>query len=828
MSISTNQNGNHQLESGEILFQEGQTCTSVNIITNGVVELYLSIDENVPDESNIISSSIKIGNLEKSSFLGITSLLSENPYLFTYLSKNNSSVYTYNLHNLEQVKAFFEKNNAYIVFTLDTLCSVISSLNSTFECISEITTNLKIINDNLATIFWHFKSTNTINREPKSKIFIKSKDNFENISEPMPDSFTNQYAEKDHSTWFNTSYNSSVQIENIEYITFFKEFSEQPLDMRKSFLTSNMKMSTSFAFMASSVILDISKKVKLLMNDLVHSLNELYGNDIGSIFTEYTVSAITLRKESKANTDFLLASQFIVEKLTAIDALFKEKFKYSFDMDLEYINIILNEVKGVKAPVNKNTNTEETEDIVVIEGYENLPNEVKNSVKRIIEYSDIPKERADMFLHALKEFRKSKDRFSTNDDMRKVRKGLTTVFFEIYKEVALKVIKEKNNERLYEMFLNYSYMDEQLLDTDQTIMLYKLKDTSKQHDKIKVYNLKEWLTLIHEEKQSPSVNGFGQTYKEALREMKKRGMINEDEMTALLESPDNKVKYEVENMLANTQRLCYGQVSLYSPVLHKDMIISDMQNAFLSRERIVESVENLLDVDFSAFYREILYKNPEEGVEKEIIMSEVAPIFILIPTYGNRSIMWQELDGYNKNSEGRILFPIISSTGLNDLMNKSVGALRWELCRNILGISWNDITQSSLTSNYNDYVQFYKKNRNISEETRAKVKIQAQKNRGNLKEFFIDDYQIWVKYESKGIIRLNKVARNILYRFCPFSKKIRDELANQPLFSDITNKFKNIRRREFTNIEHKFHRYTKTGKELPKILKDYLAFYKDM
>lgn len=826
MSISTNQNGNHQVESGTILFQEGQLCTSVNIITNGMVELYLSIDENVPDESNIISSSIKIGDLSKSSFLGITSLLSENPYLFTYLSKNNSSVYTYKLDNLEQVKAFFEKNNAYIVFTLDTLCSVISSLNSTFECISEIATNLNIINDNLATIFWHFKSTNTINREPKSKIFIKSKNNFENISQPMPDSFTKQYAEKDNSTWFNTSYNSSVQIENIEYITFFKEFSKQPTDMRKSFLTSNIKMSTSFAFMASSVILDISKKIKLLMNDLTHSLNTLYGNDIGSIFTEYTVSAIALRKESKVNTDFSLASEFIVEKLTELDTLFKEKFRYSFDIDLEYINIILNEVKGVKVPVN--TNTKETEDVVVIEGYENLPNEVKNSVKRIIEYSGIPKERADIFLHALKEFRKSKNRFSTDDDMRKVRKGLSTVFFDIYKEVALKVVKEKNNERLYEMFLNHSYMDEQLLDTDQTIMLYGLKDTSKQHDKIKVYNLKEWLTLVHEEAQNPSVNGFGQTYKEALREMKKRGMINEDEMTANLSNPDVKLKYEVENMLADTQRLCYGQVSLYVPVLHKDMIVSDMQNAFLSRERIVESVKNLTDVDFSAFYREILYKNPDEGVVKEIIMSEVAPIFILMPTYGNRSIMWQELDGYNKNSEGRILFPIISSTGLNDLIIKSVGALRWELCRNILGISWNDITQSSLTSNYNDYVQFYKKNRNISEETRAKVKIQVQKNRGSLKDFFIDDYEIWIKHESRGIIRLNKVARNILYRFCPFSKKIRDELSNQPLFSDIANKFKNIRKREFTNVEHKFHRYTKTGKELPKELANYLTFYRDM
>lgn len=827
MSISSVQNGNHPVNSGSILFSEGQPCISLNILTEGIVDIYLCFEDSIPDEENILSNSIKIASLSKNNFIGITSLILENQYLFTFVAKDKSSVYIYKLQNSKLIEMFFDTNKSYMIFVLQTLCSIISSLDKTIESLTEAITNLKIINDNLAVIFWNFKSLYPVNKEPRNEIFSAAKGYLENMPQPIPESFTNQYAEKDHSSWFNISYNPSVQLEKEDFVSFFKEFSQQSPEMRKAFLTSNIKMGLSLASIASSLINEMTNVTKRLMREFVANFQPLYGNEICSIFSEYASAAIALRKESKPNTHYLLATQFIVEKLYEIDKKFQDNFGYKFDIDFKYINTILNEVKGVRDAVAEKQNEKEDETIEVIAGFENIPSELKNSAKKIIEYSDIAKERADLFIHSLNEFRKAKDKFDTEDGMRKIRKGLTSVFFEIYKKVALKVINNNNNERLYDMFLNYSYMDEQLLDINQTILLYKLKDTTKQDDKIKVYNLKEWLTLIYNEEVNPSVNGFGQTYKEALREMLKRGMINKDEMTANLESPEKKLKYEVENMLSNAQKICYGQISIYAPVLHKDMIVKDMSQSFVTKNLLTAAVHELLSIDFSAFYREILYKNPEKGIDKELIMAEIVPIFITTPTFGSRSVMWQDIDGLNKSSPGRILFPIFTSMDINDLVITAVGAFRWELCKNILGVSWNDVTKNSLTSNYNDYVQFYKKNRNLSEETKAKVKIQIQKSRGNLKEFFIDDYELWIKYESKGIARLNKVVRNILYRFCPFRKNIRDVLHNQPLFNELTNKFANIRKRDLTNVENRFHKLTKTGAPLPDEIANHIAFYRD-
>ena len=56
----------------------------------------------------------------------------------------------------------------------------------------------------------------------------------------------------------------------------------------------------------------------------------------------------------------------------------------------------------------------------------------------------------------------------------------------------------------------------------------------------------------------------------------------------------------------------------------------------------------------------------------------------------------------------------------------------------------------SLTSEYSDYLQFYRKNRDLSEEKKDKIKLQIQKGRNNSSEIFVIDYEAWINYESKG------------------------------------------------------------------------------
>ena len=55
---------------------------------------------------------------------------------------------------------------------------------------------------------------------------------------------------------------------------------------------------------------------------------------------------------------------------------------------------------------------------------------------------------------------------------------------------------------------------------------------------------------------------------------------------------------------------------------------------------------------------------------------------------------------------------------------------------------------------------------------------------------FVRDYIIWVMYEGNGSPRLNKVARKILFTYCPFPADICETLAQNPLYTELLQRHK--------------------------------------
>lgn len=71
---------------------------------------------------------------------------------------------------------------------------------------------------------------------------------------------------------------------------------------------------------------------------------------------------------------------------------------------------------------------------------------------------------------------------------------------------------------------------------------------------------------------------------------------------------------------------------------------------------------------------------------------------------------------------------------------------------------------------------------------------------------FVRDYVSWVLYEGAGSPRLNKVARNILFTYCPFSKEVRKVLSANPQFREILERYdiKNVQRlHHLDNVEQR-------------------------
>jgi hypothetical protein len=207
-------------------------------------------------------------------------------------------------------------------------------------------------------------------------------------------------------------------------------------------------------------------------------------------------------------------------------------------------------------------------------------------------------------------------------------------------------------------------------------------------------------------------------------------------------------------------------------------------------------------------------------------MQSVRPDVILMPAYGNNAVMWQEITGRVRNTPGRFIIPIFTDGDLDSMIQKLIGEFRWELCKTMMSVAWNDISIKSLTSEYMDYLQFYKKSKDLSEEGKEKLKLQIKRYRGISRQVFTADYMTWLNYESNGGTRLSKVAREILYKYCPFPKETREKLLNHPSFSAAAVQFENMRAKQVKDLENRYAKYTQKGIVLDEVMIDTLNFYK--
>ena len=275
----------------------------------------------------------------------------------------------------------------------------------------------------------------------------------------------------------------------------------------------------------------------------------------------------------------------------------------------------------------------------------------------------------------------------------------------------------------------------------------------------------------------------------------------------------------------SNNRITYGKITTFCPVMHKKDFIRSIDQLIVSSITINSAIGNLLQLDYSCFYREVFFAAPEYGIERTEIMKEVLPDVILMPNIGSRAMMWQETAGVKKDTPARFVLPVMTASDLDDMLMETMGRYRWEICRKILGVRWNDIREKSLTSEFYDYVQFYRKNRDLSQEAKEKVKAELVHAKNNYREVFVADYVNWMKYESQGNFRLNKVSRRIISEYVPFRREVRKKLEENPMYKELFTKSNIIMGRKREKERVLFERYTAAGGMMTPELEAHMAYY---
>lgn len=450
--------------------------------------------------------------------------------------------------------------------------------------------------------------------------------------------------------------------------------------------------------------------------------------------------------------------------------------------------------------------------------------DLKDSLNAILSYSEIESGVATEFKTLISRYKKLVEKNSLDDNIRKLRQSITRMFYQIYTAVFIKSIDDNSIPVIVQMFLNFGYMDEELAGMDNAIYLYSVAGHLGKLPAGQVYTFYQWLLAIYRGEKEPCRNEFDNDFATYLREQKNTGKISEAEEARMLQDNMERVRFELENVFPLVNKISFGRITTFCPVLSEHNIFKSLEHAVVTRDAVDEVFNMIRSTDYSAFYRETTYSHAKCNI-REMIQVEILPDIILMPGVGSRGVMWQEIEGKKRTTPARMMLPMFHMDDITTTLIRLTGEYRWEMCKRIQGVRWNDVTDRSLTSEYCDYIQFYRKNMDLSPDNKEKVKAALQKAKKNYKEMFVNDYITWIMYEGNGAPRLNKVARSILFMYCPFSLEVRTRLASNPLYKDILDTY-NIRKgQKLHHLEAVFQRFNSNGVSVPKELeaqKDFL------
>lgn len=450
--------------------------------------------------------------------------------------------------------------------------------------------------------------------------------------------------------------------------------------------------------------------------------------------------------------------------------------------------------------------------------------QLNGSLQTILDYSEAEDSLSSDFKKLILQYKGLTDKNATDDDSRMLRQKITTLFYQLYGLVFNRAKSDLSMPLPVRMFLYFGYVDEQLAETKNALYLGHLAGLLASTPHEQVYTLYDWLLAVFSGQKESSRNEFDQDYTDYLHSLKVTGKIDAAKETALSADMSKRVEYELQNMFPVVNKMTFGRISTFCPVFSAHNILKHLDASYVSEARLKTIFSEIEAIDYSAFYREYVYTNIPAGIPKEFFHTKVLPDVILMPGIGTRGVMWQEIEGRRRTTAARMMLPIFYLEDLRSAVVRLTGEYRWEMCKRIQGARWNDLSDRSLTSEYFDYIQFYRKNHDLSADTKERIKAALQKARGSFKEMFVRDYITYILFEGTGSPRLTKTARTILFTYCPFAKDTRDSLQNNPIYKEILDHFTIQRTQQLHKLSLLEKRVENSGVSLPEDLENERIF----
>ncbi len=858
MTNQPSQPSSKPFKPGDVLQHEGETAGSLSILLKGKVSIHVSLPTERATPAGAVpgkDSSFRLFDLEGNIFLGACALVTDGIYNFTCRASGEGILCSYPVESPSRLFGLARAQKDYSTFIIQSLGVLLEKARDAFSTIDEHSSRLRVMTDNLALFFWILKENHRFELKPVTPLFQRA---FERLGQMRKSGFQPPFrfdpsfieaspaAPGNHDPGVSRPEQADPEdgdrIEVPDPVAYAIRLNKIPQETRKLFFSSDIQVAARHIRDASDSLNSLLSDCRKRFSEVEGLLRELCAESGDSLFSAFLGSSREMASAGQDPKASIEALDYLIARIRETVELIKSRFDHHSPIDLEYIGHEREQLAALLTGSSDGAGAG-GESSSFIARMNALPDELRDSASRLLAYSGLDKEFSDSFMSHLNAFRNLKDRFSQTPEAKGTRAEMLGPFRRLFEAVLRRALAEGDQSRLVTMFLRYGFVDEWLLDPEQTLSIFRFAGqgnftpvpakasevASVSPPAVVVFTLREWLQRIFTRQVEPSRNEFDTDYSDVFTELKKQRKVTDHDKPAFDANVDAKLSFELDTQLGTCQKAVFGRPSNFFPMLHQAMITTPLEKAAVSLDRVREALERIQTVDYSAFWREVRFIDPRKVIEKERIMKCVMPDIVVLPTYGSRGIMWQEIGGRDRSLPGRFFLPAFTDENLETLLIRLVGRYRWELTITLMGVAANDPTQPSLTSEYGSYIQLYKKNPNLSDSEKENTRQLVEQSKGVLRDVFTAHYEIWIRNESQGNLRLDKEARGILSRYCPFAKPIREKLANHPAHADLLRLFQGSQSKEARGLEGRYAKFRAAAKGyLPPDLEENLRFFRDL
>ena len=244
-------------------------------------------------------------------------------------------------------------------------------------------------------------------------------------------------------------------------------------------------------------------------------------------------------------------------------------------------------------------------------------------------------------------------------------------------------------------------------------------------------------------------DGIKQQYEDLKRKEKEQGE------SAVV---DNKAIAEELNTVRQMAKMCIGRQGNHFPIVLKQYCRSNIRE-IATRENVINILAEMEYLDPGIFLRTFKQQT-----------NRIVPNIILLPCYGDIGVCWEPFERFNRaTSRGRVALPMYPKD-LKASIVTALGDLRWQIAKEKAQHYW---MEEGLTGWYYQW-------------------FSERRIKGDVREYFIQDYILWITKESEGMQKLDKDVRAIFWRYLPFPQGIKDKLKTRGfIYAELCKKDQN-------------------------------------